>query len=239
MTIMGDKMIRLDKYLSDAGEGTRSQVRKMIQCGSVRVNDEVIRKADHKVDPLADHVMLDGKSVHTGPEMRYFLLNKPAGYITATEDGKDRTVMELVPSIPRGMFPVGRLDKDTEGLLLITNDGGLAHRLLSPRKHVEKTYYAKVQGTVVPEDIRKVREGIDIGDEKKTLPGRLEILGTDGEVSEIHLTITEGRFHQVKRMMEALGKPVLYLKRIRMGDLTLPETLPTGEFIEIIDHNWN
>ena len=236
---MGSRMIRLDKFLADAGEGTRSQVRKLIQGGSVRVNECLVRKADHKLDPDSDIVTIEGKIIRTGPEFRYFLLNKPAGYITATEDGRERTVMELVPSHPRGMFPVGRLDKDTEGLLLITNDGALAHRLLSPGRHVEKTCYAKVKGIVLPEDLEKVSEGIDIGDDKKTLPGRLEILSVCGGLSEIHLTITEGRFHQVKRMMEALGKPVIYLKRIRMGDLTLPEDLKTGEYTEISDHNWD
>ncbi len=230
---MGDKRIRLDKFLADAGEGTRSQVKKKIMAGNVCVNGEPVRKTDYKVDPENDHVTVEGRIITAAPEYCCFLLNKPAGYISATEDKREKTVMELVPSVPKGMFPVGRLDKDTEGLLLITNDGAMAHRLLSPGKHVDKTYYAKVKGRVTEDDVRKVSEGIDIGDETDTLPGKLEILNADDNCSEICLTIQEGRFHQVKRMMVALGKPVLYLKRIRMGDYTLPENLKPGEYLEI------
>ena len=230
---MGDKKIRLDKFLSDAGEGTRSQVKKLIRSGAVCVNGESVRITDLKVDPSKDRVVLGGRIIEAAPEFGCFLLNKPAGYITATEDARERTVMELVPSIPKGMFPVGRLDKDTEGLLLITNDGALAHQLLSPGKHVDKTYYARVQGRVTEEDILKVGRGIDIGDETETLPGKLEILKAEEDSSEIHLTIQEGRFHQVKRMMDALGKPVLFLKRIRMGEFVLPEDLKIGEYREI------
>ena len=230
---MGDKRIRLDKFLADAGEGTRSQAKKKIMTGNVCVNGEPVRKTDHKVDPENDHVTVEGRIITAAPEICCFLLNKPAGYISATEDKREKTVMELVPSVPKGMFPVGRLDKDTEGLLLITNDGAMAHRLLSPGKHVDKTYYAKVKGRVTEDDVRKVSEGIDIGDETDTLPGKLEILNADDNGSEICLTIQEGRFHQVKRMMDALGKPVLYLKRIRMGDYTLPEDLKPGEYLEI------
>ena len=230
---MGEKRIRLDKFLSDAGEGTRSQVKKKILAGTVCVNGEPVRKTDTKVDPENDHVTMEGRMISAAPEYSCFLLNKPAGYISATEDKREKTVMDLVPSVPKGMFPVGRLDKDTEGLLLITNDGAMAHRLLSPGKHVDKTYYARVKGRVTEDDIRQVSEGIDIGDETDTLPGKLEILNADDDCSEIHLTIQEGRFHQVKRMMDALGKPVLYLKRIRMGSYTLPENLKPGEYLEI------
>ena len=169
------------------------------------------------------------------PEFVYYLLHKPAGCVSATTDNRDRTVMEYVPSGRKGLFPVGRLDKDTEGLLLITDDGALAHELLSPKKHVEKTYYARISGIVTEEDIQAMKKGVDIGEEKPTLPARLEILSVNEaeKTSEIHLTICEGKFHQVKRMMEAVGKKVTYLRRISMGSLTLEETLLPGTYREL------
>jgi 16S rRNA pseudouridine516 synthase len=176
-------------------------------------------------------VSLAGEVIGAAPEFEYFLLHKPAGCVSATEDAHDKTVMEFVPSKRKGLFPVGRLDKDTEGLLLITDDGALAHELLSPKKHVEKTYFARVQGIVTKNDVERIKTGVEIGDEKPTLPAKLEILKTSPEdnTCEIHLTICEGRFHQVKRMMEALGKKVLYLRRISMGPLMLPDDLAKGE----------
>ena len=181
--------------------------------------------------PVRNRVLLDGKEQTEAPDFLYYILNKPAGYISATEDSKDKTVMDLLPKIARrNLFPVGRLDKDTEGLLLITDDGALAHELLSPAKHVDKTYYAKVKGVVTKEDQEVVKNGVDIGEAKLTMPAKLEILNTDGEYSEILLTIREGKFHQVKRMMEAVGKTVVYLKRLSMGGLVLPEDLPIGQW---------
>lgn len=166
---------------------------------------------------------------------RYVLLHKPSGYVSATEDAREKTVLSLLsPELQKGLFPVGRLDKDTEGLLLLTNDGDLAHRLLSPKKHVDKTYYARVQGKVTEDDRKAFAEGVDIGDEKKTLPADLEILAS-GEESEILLTIREGRFHQVKRMFESRGEKVLYLKRMSMGPLHLPEQLSKGQFRELTE----
>lgn len=228
------KAVRLDKFLADAGKGTRSEVKKFIQKGQVQVNGAPAKKPELKVDPEKDTVILSGETVGVAPEFVYYLLNKPAGCVSATEDRNDRTVMEYVPSDRKGLFPVGRLDKDTEGLLLITNDGELAHRLLSPKKHVDKTYYAKVQGIVTQEDVRKFAEGVDIHEKKLTAPAVLEVVKS-GEVSEILLTICEGKFHQVKRMFEAVGKKVIYLKRLSMGPLQLDETLMPGEYRELTE----
>ena len=222
------KAVRLDKFLADAGAGTRSEVKKFIQKGKVQVNGVPAKKSEIKVSE-EDEVVLDGNRISQAPEFVYYLLHKPAGYVSATEDKRDKTVMELVASDRKGLFPVGRLDKDTEGLLLLTDDGELAHRLLSPKKHVDKTYYAKIDGQVTEEHVKQFREGLDIGDEKKTLPAVLTIL-LSGPVSEIEVTIHEGRFHQIKRMFEAVGCKVTYLKRLSMGSLVLDETLPLGEY---------
>ena len=214
--------VRLDRFLADAGAGTRSEVKKMIQKGRVLVNDQPASGPEQKISPDLDRVLLDGKEQTEAPDFLYYILNKPAGYISATEDSKDKTVMDLLPKIARrNLFPVGRLDKDTEGLLLITDDGALAHELLSPAKHVDKTYYAKVKGVVTKEDQEVVKNGVDIGEAKLTMPAKY---------SEILLTIREGKFHQVKRMMEAVGKTVVYLKRLSMGGLVLPEDLPIGQW---------
>lgn len=233
------KAVRLDKFLADAGTGTRSEVKKIIQKGQVQINGETVKQPEQKIQPDADVVALDGKVIGAAAEFEYFLLYKPAGCVSATEDARDKTVMEYVPSSRKGLFPVGRLDKDTEGLLLITDDGALAHELLSPKKHVEKTYFARVSGIVTEDDVKAMENGVDIGEKKLTLPARLKIIKTvqgdsDGNepavpYSEIYLTICEGKFHQVKRMMEAVGKKVLYLKRISMGPLVLPEDLEKGQ----------
>lgn len=167
--------------------------------------------------------------------MEYYMLNKPAGVISASEDRRERTVVDLITTKKRNdLFPVGRLDRDTEGLLLITNDGDLAHRLLSPKKHVDKVYYARIDGKVTEEDQKVFAEGLDIGEEKKTLPAQLHILKS-GEESEITLTIREGKFHQVKRMFHAVGKEVVYLKRLQMGSLKLDETLRPGEYRKLTE----
>ena len=229
-----EKSLRLDKYLADAGIGTRSQVKQMIRKGQVTVNDEPVKKPELKVDVEKDRIEVMGKEIRY-QKYRYLLLHKPAGFVSATEDKKEQTVLSLMPEeLRKDMFPVGRLDKDTEGLLLLTNDGTLAHRLLSPKKHVDKTYYARIQGKVTDEDAKAFFMGIDIGDEKDTLPARLEILES-GEESQILLTIQEGRFHQVKRMFEARGKKVVYLKRISMGPLVLDESLKIGDYRELTE----
>lgn len=222
-------MIRLDKYLADMGIGTRSELKKMIRNGRVQVDGKVEKKPEAKIDETKQKVVCDGKEV--GYEAKeYYMLHKPAGVVSATKDAKEKTVLNLITDKKRkDLFPVGRLDKDTEGLLLITNDGELSHRLLSPRKHVDKIYYARIQGKVTTEDVEKFADGLDIGDDALTKPAKLEILKS-GEESEIRLTITEGRFHQVKRMFQAVGKEVIYLKRLSMGTLVLDESLPKGAY---------
>ena len=222
-------MIRLDKYLADMGVGTRSELKKMIRSGRVQIDGVPAKKPEEKVDVESQTVTVDGKAVMY-QTVEYYMLHKPAGVVSATKDKKEKTVLDLIDGQKRkDLFPVGRLDKDTEGLLLITNDGDMAHRLLSPGKHVDKVYFARIDGKVTEEDVRQFSEGLDIGDEERTLPAKLEIL-TSAEESEIRLTIQEGRFHQVKRMFEAVGKKVTYLKRMSMGSLVLDENLKKGEY---------
>lgn len=222
-------MIRLDKYLADMGMGTRSELKKMIRSGRVQIDGVPAKKPEEKVNIESQTVTLDGKPV-VYQTMEYYMLHKPAGVVSATKDKKEKTVLDLIDGQKRkDLFPVGRLDKDTEGLLLITNDGDLAHRLLAPGKHVDKVYFAHIDGRVTEEDIQQFAEGLDIGDEDLTLPAKLEIL-VSAEESEILLTIQEGRFHQVKRMFEAVGKKVTYLKRMSMGSLVLDEHLKKGEY---------
>ncbi len=221
--------MRLDKYLAEMGAGTRSEVKKLVRAGRVTINGAVAEKPEQKVDPETDTVCLNGEAL-LYVAYEYYLFHKPAGCVSATEDKIHKTVMDyLTDTLRDDLFPVGRLDIDTEGLLLITNDGALAHELLSPAHHVKKTYYARVAGRVTEEDARLFQQGVDIGEEKLTKPAELVIL-TSGEESEIELTITEGKFHQVKRMFQAVGKEVVYLKRLSMGPLTLPETLLPGEY---------
>ncbi len=220
--------IRLDKYLAEMGAGTRSEVKTMIRRGRVSVDGTTVKSPETKVDTSKECVELDGTAV-AYEETVYYVLHKPAGVVSATRDAREKTVLDLLPEKRRqDLFPVGRLDKDTEGLLLITNDGALAHELLAPSKHVDKEYYARVRGRVTEKDVKIFAEGVDIGDDKPALPAKLNILSS-AEESEITLVIREGRFHQVKRMFEAVGKEVVYLKRLAMGSLRLPEDLACGE----------
>ena len=238
------KPMRLDKYLAEMGKGTRSQLKQDLKRGLVTVNGQVEKSADRKVDPSVDRVTYAGEDV-SYVAYEYYLLHKPAGYISATEDRRQETVLDLIADRSRDdLFPVGRLDKDTEGLLLITNDGDLAHRLLHPKKHVDKTYFARVRGRATQDMVQAFADGLDIGDDKPTLPAVMEIVSIGGrsvvvteegsqeeiETSEVKITIREGRFHQVKRMMEAVGSEVLYLKRLTMGPLQLDEDLALGEY---------
>ena len=226
---------RIDKFLSNAQIASRSEVKKYIKAGKIRVNGVIIQKPEEKIDSEKDVVEFDDKVVNRKTDI-FILLNKPAGVVTATTDRFDKTVMDLlqVPGKEK-LFPVGRLDKDTEGLLIITDDGDTAHRLLSPKHHVPKTYYAKIAGIVTQNDCAAFQEGLDIGDEKKTLPARLKVLSVDeqAQTSEIEVTVCEGRFHQVKRMFQAVGKNVVYLKRISMGTLQLGTDLEPGEYREL------
>lgn len=220
--------IRLDKFLADMGLGTRSEVKKEIHKGQVRVNGIPERSPEYKLDIQKDLVEVNGRQISYA-QQEYYMLNKPAGVVSATEDKKDMTVLDLIQEKQRkDLFPVGRLDKDTEGLLLITNDGLLAHQLLSPKKHVKKTYFVRVENPVSPEDIKILEEGVDIGEEKRTLPAEISCLSP--EKNSLCLTIKEGKFHQIKRMFQAVDNKVLYLKRLSMGRLTLDETLAPGEY---------
>lgn len=216
------------------GKGTRSEVKKAISKGLVRVNNVIVKKPETKLDTDSDHVLFDGVLVGYA-QHEYYMLNKPAGVISATEDKREKTVIDLIIERKRkDLFPVGRLDRDTEGLLLISNDGELAHRLLSPSKHVDKVYYAKIDGEVTIEDVEAFQQGVDIGEEKLTRPAKLRVLKS-GTQSEIELTICEGKFHQVKRMFQAVGKEVVYLKRLQMGALILDESLKPGEYRELTE----
>lgn len=219
-------MVRLDKFLCDIGIGTRSEVKNCIRKGQVCINGEVTKKPETKVDEERDVVTFNG-SLCTYVKYGYFMLNKPAGVVSAVRDKLSDTVVELLGNTGvKDLFPVGRLDKDTEGLLLITNDGMLAHELLSPKKHVDKTYFVKIQKCLSEVDIQKIEQGLDIGEEKPTLPAKVKVCSKN----EILLTIHEGKFHQVKRMLQAVDNEVLYLKRLSMGTLTLDESLKPGEF---------
>ncbi len=224
-------IIRLDKFLADAGTGTRSIVKQYIKKGRVEVNGEVVKAADTKVDTTSDIVCFDGRRLYFC-EYVYYMLNKPAGCVSATADKKQTTVVDLIeePFKKKELFPVGRLDKDTTGLLLITNDGALAHELLSPAKHVDKQYHAVLDRSLTSDEIRRIEVGIDIGDDKPTLPCRIV---QDGDKAAYFVTITEGRYHQIKRMFEAVQSTVVKLKRLSMGSLILDENLKEGEYRQL------
>ncbi|MBO5153703.1 MAG: rRNA pseudouridine synthase [Eubacterium sp.] len=222
-------LIRLDKYLADMQIGTRSEVKKLIRAGKVQVGGHVCKNADEKFDPEQTEVMVDHVLVGYAA-YEYFMLNKPKGCVSATEDNRYPTVLDYISQHKRkDLFPVGRLDLDTEGLLLITNDGALAHELLSPAKHIPKTYEAKIDGIVTQADVELFAQGMDIGEKKFTKPAKLVILKAN-VISHVQITIYEGKFHQIKRMFEAIDKPVLELKRISMGALALDEQLEPGEY---------
>lgn len=248
----GKGLQRLDKLLGQEGLGTRSELKKAIRSGRALVNGAVEKDPGRQISS-EDEVCFDGRKVR-GDRYVYYMLNKPAGVITATEDGQMGTVLDLLrESVSRkGLFPVGRLDRDTEGLLLITDDGQLAHRLLSPAKHVDKTYYAVVTGTVTEEDVRLFAEGLRVDDGFTAMPAVLQIMesGTcgnapekistpetedGGQYTQTCVTIREGKFHQIKRMFAAVGKEVLYLKRLSMGTLKLDPSLEPGQFRELTE----
>lgn len=230
--------IRLDKYLSEMQVGTRSEVKKLISAGKVRVGGRICTKADEKFEPEQTEVTVGNEPVfYTAYE--YFMLNKPKGCVSATEDSRYPTVLDYITEHRRkDLFPVGRLDIDTEGLLLITNDGVLAHELLSPAKHIPKTYEAYIDGIVTNEDVETFAGGMDIGEKKPVKPAELVILKAN-VISHVRVTIYEGKFHQIKRMFEALGKPVLALKRIAMGALVLDEALALGEYRPLTEEEIN
>ena len=241
--------MRLDQYLVKTNIASRSDAKKLIKKGRVCVNE--LRAADSAlhIDELKDAVTVDGTRV-IYEKFRYYMLNKPAGCVSATNDGLSSTVIDfLAGEDTRDLFPVGRLDKDTEGLLIITNDGELSHKLLSPKKHVWKEYLAVIDARLSNEDMQKFAEGLDIKDDKKTLPAKIEeykddgliLQGkyTDGEAAVYKVSLREGRFHQIKRMFEALGKRVLYLKRISMGGVYIDKGLKPGEFRRLSEEEMN
>lgn len=218
--------MRLDKFLSDMNCATRSQLKKDIRAGLVTVNGTIVRQSDFAVDEKQDKICYKG-TMYEYEKFVYYMLNKPAGVVSATEDKRDKTVVDLLKEAGRNdLFPMGRLDKDTEGLLILTNDGALAHDLLSPAKHVEKVYECTLAAPFDRIQKEKLEQGIDIGEKKLTMPAKVTILGE----KKIALTILEGKFHQVKRMLQAVGNEVTYLKRVRMGGLTLDEHLKPGEY---------
>lgn len=223
--------MRLDKFLTVMNVGSRSQVKELLKKGRITVNGQIVKTADLKIDENTDEICFDGNKLFF-QEFEYFMLNKPQGVVSATKDNFDQTVLDLLKGhIQKDSFPVGRLDKDTEGLLLITNDGELAHLLLSPKRHVDKTYYVKAKELISKVDCEKLEQGVNIGEEERTMPAKVEILSD----KEILLTIHEGKFHQVKRMLNAVENEVVFLKRMTFGSLRLDENLAPGEFRKLTE----
>ena len=229
-------MERIDKILSNLGYGTRKDLKKIVKNGMVQVNGVIIKDSAMKVDPEKDKIVINGEEIFYR-EFIYLMMNKPAGVVSATFDNKDETVIDLLEVEHQVFepFPVGRLDKDTVGLLLLTNDGDLNHRLISPKWKVDKVYFAKIDKKVTEEDIEKFKAGITLDDGYLCKEAKLEILNATDEGSEVMVTIQEGKFHQVKRMFEAVGKKVTYLKRIEFGTLPLDDDLEEGEYRELTE----
>lgn len=220
-------MIRLDKYLADLGVGTRNEVKGIIRKGHVLVNGLMVKTPDMKVDEKKDQIVCENRMMQY-EQYVYYMMNKPAGVVCATQDNRDETVIDVLCrqiEVTQEVFPVGRLDKDTEGLLILTNDGELSHRLLSPRHHVPKRYEVLCEEAVTEEQVMKLETGVDIGEERLTLPAKVE----RADSKRIYLTIAEGKFHQVKRMLHAVGNEVEHLKRVQMGTLLLDEHMKSGE----------
>ena len=225
-------LIRLDKFICDQGLAARKEVRQIIKAGRVRLDGAAVTAPETKFDPERSLVELDG-SPPGYARFRYYMMDKPSGVLTATRDGKQKTVLDLVtPEMRRmGIFPVGRLDKDTSGLLLLTNDGNFAHRVISPKSEVEKLYYAKVDGLPDLSDCEAFQQGLILADGTRCLPARLELLGGN----ECYVVVMEGKYHQVKRMLASRGKPVLALRRLAVGGLSLDSALSPGGFRELTE----
>ncbi|MGX7173267.1 pseudouridine synthase [Enterococcus ratti] len=230
--------MRLDKFLADVGIGSRKEVKKLIKSGKIKVNNQSIKSDKFQVREWTDEVIYENERLVYQKDF-YYVLNKPAGVVSATQDNHQQTVLDLFDEkvFRRDLFPVGRLDKDTEGLLVITNDGKLAHQLLSPKNHVEKEYFAKVKGIMTQEDVLAFSKGIMIDGEEKTRPAQLLVESVDlvNDVSIVRLILHEGKFHQVKRMVKAVGKEVSYLKRVRMGNFLLPKDLTLGSYRQMTE----
>jgi 16S rRNA pseudouridine516 synthase len=223
-------LIRLDKWLCDMGIASRTELKQMIKKGRVTVDGVAVTRPETKLDSEKSQVALDGQ-VLGYKKFRYYMMDKPAGVLSATEDNKQNTVLDLVSDEMKrmGLFPVGRLDKDTSGLLLLTNDGEFAHKVISPKSHVEKLYYAKVDGELTESDVKAFKKGLVLGDGLHCMPAKLEILGA----GECLVTVMEGKYHQVKRMLASRGAPVLELRRLAIGGLRLGEKLAPGEYVEL------
>lgn len=239
--------MRLDKFLSEQNIGTRKQIKEYVKNGRCSVNGIPASKADMHIDENSDEIAFDG-IVLSYSKYHYYLLNKPVGVVSATRDGRNETVLDLLSGENvKGLSPCGRLDIDTEGLLLITDDGDLIHRLLSPKKHVDKVYEVHIRQALLPSDIEKLEKGVNIGDKKDdgsidyTLPAKVELYEDKDEEGYpvIFLTIHEGRFHQVKRMLEAVGNEVMFLRRISMGSLQLGDDLPVGDYRPLTEEEIN
>ncbi|WP_314163648.1 pseudouridine synthase [Lachnoanaerobaculum gingivalis] len=224
-------IVRVDKILSELGFGSRQEIKKHVKAGKIRINDNIVKKPEEKLNSEKDKLYFEGKEVDV-EEFETFILYKPAGYVCATKDNVHKTVMELIDSKRKNVVPVGRLDLDTEGILILTNDGSLNHRLVSPSSHVDKTYYAVFEGKLNENAVEMTKNGLDIGEGEVSKPAKLEIISD----SEILLTIHEGKFHQVKRMVKALGGEVTYLKRVAFGGLRLDDLkLNKGESRKITE----
>lgn len=225
--------IRIDKFLGNMGIGTRTEIKKYIRQKLIMVDGEIIKSSSVKIDTDINEVRFNNQIIEFRDKV-YLMMNKPQDVISATQDNIHETVIDLLDDeyLPLGLFPMGRLDIDTEGLLILTNDGKLSHKVLSPKHHVDKKYYAEVDGEVLPEHIEVFEEGIDL-DDFTTQPATLQIIHSEEGYSEVHITISEGKFHQVKRMVNAIGMNVTYLKRLKMGGLELDETLELGEYREL------
>ena len=241
--------MRLDKFLSEMGIASRKETREYAKKGRIKVNNAIVKVSDYKIDAEKDIVTFDGRTI-AYEQFEYYMLNKPAGVVSATVDNNDRTVIDLIDSErKKDLFPVGRLDKDTVGLLIITNDGELAHSLLSPVKHIDKKYFARVEGIITEEHIKRFKEGLKLKDGTLTKPAQLEIIKSgnvksdnaksdnpksendkSNNISEVEITICEGKYHQIKRMIACVGGKVIYLKRLSMGRLELDENLREGEY---------
>lgn len=226
--------MRLDKYLVAAGCCSRTEAKKIVRAGGVSINGRVPKSSDEKVDPIADEVVFCGKKV-IYREFTYIMLNKPEGYVSATEDNREKTVLDLLPPEVNktGLFPCGRLDKNTLGLMLITDDGDLAHQLLAPKKHVSKVYGFKCRDELSDADVQKLCEGVDIGEGYVTKPSKV-VLDKDSRV-EGRITIDEGKYHQIKRMFEAVDNKITYLERLEFGALKLDGSLARGQWRYLTD----
>lgn len=224
-------MERLDKVISNLGYGSRKEIKQLARKGLIEVDGEIIKDSGYSVDPEKSIIKVNGEEIFYRKYI-YLMMNKPAGVVSATFDNRDETVIDLLEIDHQAFepFPVGRLDKDTVGLLFLTNDGELNHRLISPKWHVDKVYYAKIDKAVGENDIKAFKAGIKLDDGYVCKEGKLEIINSSEEGSEVLVTIQEGKFHQVKRMFQALGKEVIYLKRIKFGGISLDEDLEEGEY---------